>query len=77
MLFHLQPDVLLFAALKTLAVHSDRVVPNRKQRDEIMSGVVRLGFAGNTGPLRGYLYACPHTTDPVLSVTVPKKLAVA
>ena len=58
-------------------VHSDGVVPDGQQWHDIMSGIVRLGVAGNSGPLRRTFTFAPATTEPVLSVTVPEKPAVA
>ena len=53
LLIHLQPNVCLFDSLKTLGIHSNRVIPDGQQRRKVMPGVIRLRFARKPRALRG------------------------
>src|SRR5437667_178111 len=53
LLIHLQPNVCLFDDLKTLGIHSNRVIPDGQQGCKVMPSVVGLGFAREPRPLRG------------------------
>ena len=78
MLVDLQPDVLLLGRLESLGLHANRVERDRQQRDQVMSGVVGLGFAREACALRGRPSPSRLTTTaPALSETVPEKLPLA
>ena len=76
MFVHLQPDVLLFDRPKALEFNPNRVIPAAAM-DEIVSAVVGLGLAHDTGALRGGLHVRAGYDRPVLSDTVPEKLPLA
>ena len=53
LLIHLQANVCLFDSLKTLGIHSNRVIPDGQQGCKVMPSVVGFGFARKPRALRG------------------------
>ncbi len=56
MLVYLQPDVGLLHGLETRRLHPHRVVRNRQQRNQVVSGIVGLCVADDTCSLRRHAH---------------------